>query len=194
MRRAFLFIPMSLLLLCGCHRKSSPVIPAGPTQPVGPMEPAPEAVTPAPAPKPAPFEPAPLPKTIMTPNNLELGEMNFQLGNYRQAIKAFEAFLSANPKSQKRDRALFYLGLSRALASDSSRDLRQSEIAFRRLIAEFPTNPFRSQAEFILGLQVQIEKLRSDVKDRDEKIKKLSEELQTLKNIDLQRRPSRPTQ
>jgi tetratricopeptide (TPR) repeat protein len=195
MRRAFLCIPVALLLLlCGCHKKSSPVVPALPTTPAGPAELPPEAVTPPPPPKPAALESAPLPKTIAAPNYLELGETNFQLGRYRQAIRAYEAFLSANQKSAKREQAWFYLGLSRVLTNDASRDLRKSESAFRRLIAEFPASPFRSQAEFILGLHDQIEKLRSDVKDRDEKIKKLSEELQTLKNIDMQRRPSKPPQ
>jgi outer membrane protein assembly factor BamD (BamD/ComL family) len=120
--------------------------------------------------------------------------MNFQLGNYVQAAKAYEAFLSANPKAKNRDEALFYLGLSRALAGDSSRNMRQAEAAFKRLISEFPTSQYRNQAEFILGFQVQIDKLKSDLKERDDKIKKLSDELQALKEIDLQRHPSRPKQ
>ena len=44
----------------------------------------------------------------------------------------------------------------------------------------------------ILGLQGQIEKLRVDIKERDERIRRLSEELRKLKAIDMQRRPSRP--
>ena len=76
--------------------------------------------------------------------------------------------------------------------ADSNRDLRKAEAVFRQLIAEFPSSHYKSQAEFILGLQVQIDKLRSDVKERDDRIKKLSEELKVLKEIDLQRRPSRP--
>ena len=117
--------------------------------------------------------------------------MNFQLGNYAQAARSFEAYLSASSKSKNRDQALFHLGLSRILANDSGRDLRQADAAFRRLITEFPESKYKDQAEFILGLQAQIERLRSDVKERDEKIKRLSEELQKLKEIDMQRRPSR---
>jgi outer membrane protein assembly factor BamD (BamD/ComL family) len=124
------------------------------------------------------------------PNFFEMAELNFLSGDYKQASKAFETFLKTAPKSKDHDQALFHLGLSRALANDSSRDLRQAFIAFRRLIAEFPHSPYRGQAEFIIGLQGQIEKLRADVKERDEKIKKLGDELQTLKQIDLQRRPS----
>jgi methyl-accepting chemotaxis protein len=47
-------------------------------------------------------------------------------------------------------------------------------------------------AELILGLQAQIEKLKSDVKERDDRIKRLSDELQKLKDIDMQHRPTRP--
>jgi TolA-binding protein len=183
-----------LLLGWGCHKKASATAPPLPVTTEPAADSAPSAVTPrVPRPAtPAPLESAPLPKTITAPSNLEVAEMNFKVGNYRQAAHSFEAFLSANPKSDSRDQALFHLGLSRALANDSSRDLRQAEAAFKRLIAEFPNSPYSSQAEFILGLQAQLEKLRSDVKERDDKIKRLSEELQKLKEIDLQRRPSQP--
>lgn len=87
---------------------------------------------------------------------------------------------------------MFKWGLSLVLAGDSSRDLRQSQAILKRLISEYPTSQYKDQAEFILSLQVQIEKLRMDLKERDDKIKKLSDELQALKDIDLQRRPSRP--
>jgi TolA-binding protein len=131
-------------------------------------------------------------KTISAPNSFELGEKYFKVGNYQQAITEFEQALSTDPKSKYRDQALLYLGLCHALAADSNRDLRKAEAVFRQLIAEFPSSHYKSQAEFILGLQVQIDKLRSDVKERDDRIKKLSEELKVLKEIDLQRRPSRP--
>ena len=187
-------IPMALLLSWGCSKKSPVASPAAPPAAAAPPASAPAAVTPIPAPEPAPLESAPLPKTITEPSNLDLCGMNFQLGNYRQAAKACDAFLRNNTKSAKVDQALFYLGLSRALAPDSSRDLRQTELAFKRLISEFPKSPYRRQAEYILGLQVQIDKLRSDVKEQEERIKKLSDELQALKQIDLGRKPSQPPQ
>jgi TolA-binding protein len=120
--------------------------------------------------------------------------MNFQEGKYRQAALSFEEFLSSNRESKDRAQALFHLGMSRALANDSSRDLRRAEDAFKRLVSEFPDSPYAKQAEFILGLQAQIEKLKSDAKERDDRIKRLSEELQKLKEIDMQRRPSRPAE
>lgn len=137
--------------------------------------------------QPATLEPVPSPKTSATSNNLDLGDMSFQTGNYPRAAKFYEAYLSALPKEKNRDKALYYLGFARALSSDSGR----AETAFKRLISEFPKSQYRNPAEYILGLQAQIEKLKSDVKDRDDKVQRLSEELQKLKDIDMQRRPSR---
>jgi len=178
-----------MLVSWGCHKKSVVIT----TTPTATANAAPTAVIPPPiVPKPAPLEPSPIPKTITAPSDLELCEMNFQVGKYQQTSKACEKYLSNNPKSKDSDRALFLLGLSSALATDSSRDPHVSEAALRRLVSEFPNSPYKNQAEFILGLWSQIERLRTDIKERDERIKKLSEELQVLKEIDLQRRPSRP--
>jgi TolA-binding protein len=137
--------------------------------------------------QPATLEPVPLKKTITTQSNFDLGEMNFQIGNYGRAANYYEAFLKDSPKAKDRDRALYYLGLARAITLDSGR----AETAFKRLISEFPKSQYKNPAEYILGLQAKIEGLRTEMKDRDEKIKRLSEELQKLKDIDMQRRPSR---
>jgi len=193
MRRILPAIFLALLVSWGCQKKPAAIVATPAPIPAAEPAAAPPAVTPPVVPTmPAPLEPAPLPKTITSPSNLEIGQKNFIVGNYAQAAKAFEEFLRNNPKARERDQALFQLGLSRALAGDSAREMRQAEAAFRQLIAEFPNSPYRNQAEFILGMQVQIDKLRSDVKEREDRIKKLTEELQTLKEIDLQRRPSRP--
>jgi len=151
---------------------------------------APSAITPnLPPPDPEPTE-TPIPKETVPPDSFMLGEQNFQKGNYRQAAQLFEKFLKASPKAQNRDQALFYLGLSLALGNGL--DARPAENAFRRLIAEFPRSPYRGQAELIIGLQAQIDRLRSDVKARDDRINRLNDELRKLKSIDIQRRPSRP--
>jgi tetratricopeptide (TPR) repeat protein len=196
MRRIFLLaLSLMVLVLWGCHKKSSVPVPLpAPVATAPPEESAPPAVSPPviTPPQPVPLEPAPLPKSIAKVSNLDLGEKHFRAGNYLQAARAYEAYLKSNPKSNNRDLALFHLGLSRALSSGPSQDLRQAEVALKRLVAEFPKSQYKSQAEFILGLQAQIEKLNMDVQERDERIKRISEELQKLKEIDMQRRPSRP--
>ncbi|MDR0842718.1 MAG: tetratricopeptide repeat protein, partial [Acidobacteriota bacterium] len=112
-------------------------------------------------------------------------------GRYKQASESYEKFLRTFPQASNRDRALFRLGLSLALAGEDQ-DMRQTEAAFQKLVAEFPRSPYRRQAEWILGLQTRIEKMQSDIKDRDERIRQLGDELRKLKSIDLGRRPSRP--
>jgi hypothetical protein len=190
-----LLIALFLVSASGCRKKAAvsiPVpVPAAPAVAIAPPPPPPAIIPSEPSPASAEsIQAVALPKIVTMPNYFEMAELNFLAGEYKQAAQAFETFLKTAPKSKDHDQALFHLGLSRALATDSSRDLRQAMVAFRRLIAEFPQSPYRSQAEFIVGLQWQIEKLRADVKERDEKIKKLSDELQTLKQIDLQRRPA----
>jgi tetratricopeptide (TPR) repeat protein len=177
-------LAFALLICWSCHRKTavSPPIPTKIPE-TAKIEP-PPAITPPtippvqePLPKPIPPAQEPLPKPITTPSRFDLGEKSFQLGNYAKAAKYYEAFLNAFPKAKNRDTALYHLALCRALASDSSRDLNQTEAALKKLISEYPKSRLKDQAEFILGLISQTEKL--------------SEELQKLKDIDMQRRPSR---
>jgi hypothetical protein len=190
-----LLILISLVSCWSCSRKAQVQAPvkrndSGATSSAGGVPP---AVTPSVIPpQPAPLEPAPLPTTVAKTSSYDLGELNFQVGNYKKAAEAYESFLRNNPKAGHRDTALFHLGLSRALARDSERDWHQAEMAFKKLLSEFPTSRYNAQAEFILGLHAQIERLRSGVKEREDRIKRLSEELQKLKDIDMQRRPARP--
>jgi hypothetical protein len=185
---------LSLLLASGCRKKAAVSMPAPPLPaPVvePPAPPPPPAITPI-APPPESVNAVALSKIVPMPILLELGDRNFRAGNYKRAAQNYEQFLIVMPNSKDCDQALFHLGLSHILASEPDRDLRQADAAFRRLIAQFPQSPFRSQAEYIIGLQGQIAKLRSDAKERDDKIKRLSDELQKLKQIDMQRRPSKP--
>jgi hypothetical protein len=185
-------LAFALSISWSCHKKAtvSAPVPAKSSD-VAKVNAAPSAITPAAiaASRPVPLEPAPLDKTIITTSSFDLGEMNFQIGNYNQAAKFYQTFLNAFPKAKDRDRALYHMGLACAL--DSNRDLHQTEAAFKKLVSEFPSSPYKGEAEFILNQQAQIEKLRLEVKDREEKVKRLSEELQKLKDIDMQRRPTR---
>jgi TolA-binding protein len=181
-----------LLLGLGAEGCRKEVVPAAPELP--PPEkfvPAPSAITP-PEPLISPELPEPPRPEITAPPEIFVeAERNFAAGNYRQAANAFEKFLNNFPKDVARDSALFHFAFSLAL-SGGDRDLIQTEAALRRLILEFPKSPYRHQAEWILSLKAQVERLQSYVRDRDERIRQLSEELNKLKSIDLERRPSRP--
>ena len=187
---AFLLLPFS-----GCRKKVAvpEAVPAeNPAKP--PVEAAPPAITP-PIPEPsvpAPVEPVIAPIVAAPPNSLDLGDASFQARNYVKAARYYDDYLRTHPKSANRDGVLFRLGLSLAMDS-SGRNMRRVEEVLKRLVAEFPSGPYKGPAEFILGLQSQVESMKEDIKEKEARIKLLSEELQKLKEIDLQRRPARPS-
>lgn len=195
-----LFKPMSmvkfaillvLLLPLGCKKKAAVEVPA--QEEAVSVDPVPSAITPKVSESSKTTLPDTIPsaKTAATFNSFNLGEADFYAGKYQQAALSFESFLEANPQSENRDQALFFMALSRALAGNSARNQRQSEAALKQLISEFPDSPYNKQAEYILALKTQIERLNNDVRERNKIIKELSEELKRLKQIDMQRRPSR---
>jgi len=191
MNKRYLLIILLLLLesaAVGCRKN---VTPAATEPSVVESVPAPSAITP-PEPR-VVAEPAeiPPPEAAAPPKILMEAERHFESGNYRQAAQSFEKFLHNFSGAAYRDRALFHLGFSMTLSGDD-RDLTQTEVVLRRLIAEFPKSPYRRRAEWILDLKTRIERLQSDVKERDERIRQLGDELRKLKSIDLDRRPSRP--
>jgi hypothetical protein len=194
------FLPMLVLafllpLLSGCRKKvAAPSVVPAQNSATLPAESAPPAITPdIPAPSvPEPVEPEIAPIVAAVPNSLDLGEASFQARNYVKAARYYEDYLRTHPKSANRDVVLFRLGLS--LAMDSSvRNMHRAEDVLKRLVTECPGSPYKGPAEFILGLQSQVESLKEDIKEKEARIKLLSEELQKLKEIDLQRRPSRPS-
>jgi hypothetical protein len=203
MHRLFLHSLLSALVLAcllplfsGCRKKVS--VPAEAPAQIA-IKSKPDAVPPAVVPEISdthvsePVEPATTPKAAAAPTSFDIGEESFRTRNYTKAARFFEDYLKKNPKSSNRDIALFRLGLSLALGDDSGKNMQRAEEYLKRLIAECPASPYRGAAEFILGLQTQVESLKADLKEKEAKIRLLSEELQKLKDIDLQRRPSRPS-
>ncbi len=184
-----------LLSLPACHKKApAPVAtaPAPAASPAGP--PAPVAIIPVPPP-PAPKQdeaaPAAPAGEATEPTLVEVGMAQFQAGDYALASQSLEAFLRQHPEAPDREPALFFLGLSRALAQDASRNLLQAEAALRRLAAEFPQSVYRRPAEYLLRLQARIDRLTAEAKEREERVRQLEEELERLKEIDLKRTPGR---
>ena len=189
-RHASLLILLALFAW-GCQKKST-VPPPGPAE-AAPVQPAPPAITPeVPDSSKTALPDATSDAEAEAPfNSFDLGEADFYAGKYQQAALSFESFLDGNPEAENRDRALFLMGLARAMADGSAGGQLHSEAALKQLISEYPDSPYRKQAEYILDLKTQIEKLRADVRKRNQTIKELEEELKRLKQIDMQRRPRR---
>lgn len=195
----------NLMLVClaaslwmgACHkapvRNVTPTPPAPPPVPVSP---------PPPVPVPSTWPELPLPLSVLSappepllPRNYREGETSFQAGKYAEAIRSYEKYLQDDPVTQYRDVAMFKLGIAQTLACTSAecraRSLQKSQEQFKRLVTLFPRSPYSTEARFILSLQNDLEKMRTDAKTQEEKVKKLTDELDRLKKIDLERQPAR---
>ena len=165
--RKYLRVSLVGLALLGpaCHRK--PV--ASPVQGSVPLP------LPLPLPPPGPSPPpqsAPIPDTIpslpSTGGYFDLGEKYFQVGDYPRAAKAYETYLRSSVSLANQDQALFRLALTRYLPDSPVRDIPLAINLYRLLVKSFPQSPFRPQAQMIIGMQSEIDRMRVDVGKRDE--------------------------
>ncbi|MBN2241665.1 MAG: tetratricopeptide repeat protein [Acidobacteria bacterium] len=188
MRRVFPFFAALLIVAsCACREKITvlPPPPGASTPPTGAGYPPVESA-------PVEADPGPSVKLLPPPGPLATGEMYLRQGKYAEAVRSYEAALISNPGNGSMDGILFNLSLARALSPNPESNLPEAKTALNRLISEYPDSLYKSQAELILSLIAQVEKLNRDVRQRDSSIRKLREELKRLKEIDMERRPSRP--
>lgn len=197
--RSLILVFLGVSLWIGaCHK--APVRTVAPPPPPAPT-PLPVS-PPPPVPVPSTWRELPLPPSVLSgppepllPRNYRDGETSFQAGRYADAIRYYEKYLLEDPVTQYRDVAMFKLGLAQTLACTSAecraRSLQKSLEQFKRLVSLFPKSPYSTEARFILSLQNDIEKMRVDAKVQEEKVKKLTDELDRLKKIDLERQTTR---
>jgi hypothetical protein len=191
------FILGCFLMIIACHKApvSTVVTSPAPSQPI-PVSPPPPVPVPATWPElPLPPSRLPSPPEPPLPKSYRDGEAYFQGGNYAEAIRFYEKYLQEDPVTQYRDVAIFKLGISHILACLSAecrtRSLERSQEQFKRLVSLFPRSPYSAEARFILSLQSDIDKLKLEARSREDRIKKLADELERLKKIDLERQTSR---
>jgi hypothetical protein len=171
------------LAATACHKRTP--VAAAPTvasPPVVPRATPPPVVAPGPEPLPrvAPPPPDALP--------LEQASHAFTIGNYDDAARSYETYLRTNPSGRYRDEALFYSALIYLSRPVPKTDWQRGSATLKQLIEEHPNSPFRAPATMILSLRAEIDQAASDVRQRDQKIKQLTTELDRLKKIDADRR------
>jgi hypothetical protein len=88
----------------------------------------------------------------------------------------------------ERDQALFRLALTFLLRPAPAPDWTHATTTFKQLIDEYPQSPLKPPASLILSLRSDLDKVNIDARQRDEKIKQLTTELDRLKKIDADRR------
>ncbi len=187
----------------------------------------------------------PPPAVLPSPDS---AEKHFKAGEYLGAAQAYEDYLKANPQVRDRDRILFRLAISYALAGGEPDNFRKAQNLLRTLFTQFPDSQYKAEIQYILSLQTDIDRLRVDLSEKgdrvheqdetiqqqaaaladkdktiqekdkvlrdkerslrekerilnerdkaleemEDKVLKLTQELERMKKIDLQRRPSRP--
>jgi len=185
------FVLLGAMVSGACHERITVYPPPPPTEitlpQAGPLSPPKE-------PEPIRIETPTIAKKPPTLSRLDVGMIHFHQGNYPEAIEDYKAHLDDEHQAGLKDRALYYLGLSYALSTGPARNLAGAKTSLSRIVKEFPESDYRSQAELILRLIARSDQLTSGLKAREAKIRELQDELDRLKEIDLKRRPSRPTE
>ena len=180
------------LFVGACHKKVAPVVP--PPKPAS--QPAPAVAPPIPVPSvwpdlplpPAGIPPPPEPSIAASFREAEAG---FESGRYKEAILGYEKYIREDPTTLYRAEAIFKLGMAHALLCPAPECRANAISQFKRLVSLFPESPYSDQARVILSLQADIERMRAEGKNQEEKIKSLTDDLERLTKIILERQPAR---
>ena len=159
----------ALMTALGCHKRTASAPPPPPATLIV-TAPPPEA---APPPAPAPIPPPP---------SLDAANRALVLANYDEAAREYEAYLQLTPPSAQRDEALFRLGLTYALRADWVK-----ATAALKQLTDNPNSSLNGPANLILSLHADLTQSKTDVQQRDQRIKQLNTELERLKRIDADR-------
>jgi hypothetical protein len=90
-----------------------------------------------------------------------------------------------------KDQALYRMALSSAFSDSGPQSASRTLGYLQQLVARYPKSSYVPEARLIIDLIQEIQKLRADVRERDERVKRLAGELERLKKIDMQRRAPR---
>lgn len=110
------------------------------------------------------------------------GDAHFEAGDYARAIEAYEAYLSNKPSTKNQDRILFQLALAYSMPDGGAYDPGRAREKLERLMALFPKSPYRPQAKAMLGINREVEKLRSEITSREDRIRSLEREMESLRS------------
>lgn len=137
-------------------------------------------------------EPDPEPEPA-EPSDLELADLEFEQGNLEAAVHLYETALGA-PETSRQDRAHAMLrsAVAQLLPSSPYHNPEQGRERIEALVEEFPENPLALEANLILLLLEELNRLESENRNQAARIKELNDRLDALKRIDLRRGDQRP--
>lgn len=132
------------------------------------------------------------PAVAPPPNYLEIGNNHFDEGDFSEAADAFSVYLILSPDGQDRDKALFRLALTHAFPSSPVYDAPQAVAELRELLSTFPASPMCPEAQLLLDLNDEADRLRNEqdrlraeIQDREQRIAALGQQLQNVQNAEL---------
>ena len=117
----------------------------------------------------------------------EQADRAFTAGRYDEAIQGYENLLLISPSGDGRDEALFRLGLSYVLRNNGEADWQRARTVLKQLVSDYPDSPLKQPAVVILTLRSQANDLAGEIKAREQAMRRLSLELERLKQIDAER-------
>jgi tetratricopeptide (TPR) repeat protein len=118
----------------------------------------------------------------------DTAERYFKAGKYPEAAQTYESFLNANPQVPDRDRFLFRLAVSYALAGGEPEYFRKARNLLLTIFTQFPDSEYKAETQYILSLQADIDRLRVDLHEKSYRVSEqdytLSDKNKALKDKD----------
>lgn len=172
---------MLFVLMAGCSLWASEAEP----------DPAPvEEPRPAVEPQPEESGPETTPLTL-----LEQAELHFEGGRFQEAESLFVRYLESHQARTdgQRDRALWGLAMVNLLPESPMQDRARAMVALDRLAEAHGETVRGAQARWVRSLLAELEDIRTQVDEQERLLSQLTETVEQLRRIDLNRRPSTPS-
>lgn len=112
-------------------------------------------------------------------------------GYHEKAVHEFERILSLDPSREQRAEALWGMALVHLLADSPARDEERALALLSQLEEEFPDTLAGMQAGWARATLGDLAEVRREAEELSELTRRLRSDLQLLRKIDLDRRPSR---
>lgn len=118
------------------------------------------------------------------PSLYEIGDRNFDAGEYAQAVEAYIAYLQENatPGMGNQDRVLLRLALAYTFPESPLKDDAQARSYLIRLKQEFPSSPYAYEGELLLQAREEADRLRSEVQQRELHLAQIEQEMEVLRH------------
>ena len=117
------------------------------------------------------------------------GERLLAEGDLDEAIEAFQGYLAFGGSEDGSARALWGLGLSFLVPDEETHDPERGLRALDTLVDDHPLTLQGQQAQWLRGLIMELGQARAIAREQEQLIEQLSEMVEQLRRIDLDRRP-----